>query len=672
MPTDETKTANFNWSKYEYARDRNHVDYIQTAKETERFYLGGGLQWKEEDKQLLESERRPWIEVNAVKRLVDAVIGYYSQNREEIQYRGKSPEYDSTAVIASKLLKHILDNEQYRWKEKAIVADGFIQQRGFLEFYVETDDNALGEIRIRELDNLDVIPDPDANSYDPTKWKDVIITRWYSLEDIEEIYGRSKANEVMQYNHTEDNFGWDDSGEARNSFGNQGPTSNDRRLYDAYYLDDKKQVRSTRIIDRQYYKYVETKFFIDPVTGDMRQVPDGWSAAKIKRFINKFGLSVINTFTKRVRWTVSTRDVVLFDDWSPYRTFTVIPYFPYFRRGVTRGLVDNLIKPQELLNKTVSQALHIINSTANSGWKVFKGSLQNMNTEDLETEGSKTGLVIEWQGESYQEPKKIEPNQIPTGIERIIERADEFITSISPVNEAMLGEKSNEVSGEAVIARQQGSSIQLAGPMENLERTRYFVARKALELIQDYYTEERVIHMVNDKAGAPGYDTVVINQETPSGDIVNDMTLGEYSIVVATVPASSTFENSQFQEIVQLIKFGMPIPPEYVVKYSNLADRSELMEILRNAQDPEKAQIEKEIIKTQLEQLKAEVTKVKADTINRQSQSVRTAVDAAERTVTVPQIGIVADEVLKASGFNNLESNPDLQEENMEEEVPNG
>ena len=101
MPTDETKTANFNWSKYEYARDRNHVDYIQTAKETERFYLGGGLQWKEEDKQLLESERRPWIEVNAVKRLVDAVIGYYSQNREEIQYAKKIERPNERRSICS-------------------------------------------------------------------------------------------------------------------------------------------------------------------------------------------------------------------------------------------------------------------------------------------------------------------------------------------------------------------------------------------------------------------------------------------------------------------------------------------------------------------------------------------------------------------------------------------
>ena len=57
-------------------------------------------------------------------------------------------------------------------------------------------------------------------------------------------------------------------------------------------------------------------------------------------------------------------NVVLHDDWSPYKHFTVVPYFPVFVHGHTLGMVENLLDPQEILNKVSSQELHIVNTTA--------------------------------------------------------------------------------------------------------------------------------------------------------------------------------------------------------------------------------------------------------------------------------------------------------------------
>jgi hypothetical protein len=81
---------------------------------------------------------------------------------------------------------------------------------------------------------------------------------------------------------------------------------------------------------------------------------------------------------------VSTYCATLFDEISPYEHFTIVPYFAYFRRGKTRGMVDNAIGPQEALNKGVSQFVHIINTSANSGWTVEQNSLTNMDGEELE------------------------------------------------------------------------------------------------------------------------------------------------------------------------------------------------------------------------------------------------------------------------------------------------
>ena len=131
-----------------------------------------------------------------------------------------------------------------------------------------------------------------------------------------------------------------------------------------------------------------------PNTGDQSEVPEAWSDRKAKKFAKEYGLNVMSKTKKKVRWTVTCDKVVLHDDFSPYADFTIVPFFAYFRRGRPFGMVRNLLSPQEQLNKIASQELHIVNTTANSGWVVESGSLTNMQAEDLEEHGAETGLVL--------------------------------------------------------------------------------------------------------------------------------------------------------------------------------------------------------------------------------------------------------------------------------------
>ena len=53
----------------------------------------------------------------------------------------------------------------------------------------------------------------------------------------------------------------------------------------------------------------------------------------------------------------------------------MVPYFAYFRRGRTGGMVDDAIGPQEIVNKAMSQIIHILSSSANGGWITEQGSI---------------------------------------------------------------------------------------------------------------------------------------------------------------------------------------------------------------------------------------------------------------------------------------------------------
>src|SRR5690606_33433114 len=100
-----------------------------------------------------------------------------------------------------------------------------------------------------------------------------------------------------------------------------------------------------------YWKIAPATVAVFP-TGGIRNMENA-NPESIKQ-AQEAGAMLIRKPIRRIRWTVTTQNVVLHDDWSPYDHFTVIPFFPIFRRGSTIGMVDNLEGPQELLNSSIT------------------------------------------------------------------------------------------------------------------------------------------------------------------------------------------------------------------------------------------------------------------------------------------------------------------------------
>ena len=180
-------------------------------------------------------------------------------------------------------------------------------------------------------------------------------------------------------------------------------------------------------------------------------------------------------------------------------------------------MVRNLLSPQEQLNKIASQELHIVNTTANSGWIVESGSLVGMQADDLEEHGAETGLVLEYNRGS-QPPAKIQPNQIPTGLDRISQKAALNIKAISGINDSMLGTDSAEVSGVAIQAKQNRGAIMIQVPLDNLRKTRQYLAERILDLIQTFYTEQRIIMVTDETDPLQPREEIVINEMSPKDE----------------------------------------------------------------------------------------------------------------------------------------------------------
>ncbi len=613
----ETQIAKDNWDRYVRARDAGHSSYVLEAKRFDEFYMGE--QWSDEDRSKLEEEGRPALTINHILSTVNAAIGEQAGRRADITFkprRGKASQ--AVSNVLTRLMDHILDENDYQKCIAPVVyADGLIQDRGYIDVRIDTDETSQGEIRISTEDPVTVIPDPQSKSYDPRHWNEVFITRWMSIDEVESKYGIKAADKIKNHASADSHFGAD-SIAIEQTFGDANITDPSTADID----EGRASIKSVRVIERQYFKRHKSRVFVDSKSGEHRPIPETWGEQRIAQASEAMQLQIVEKRVKRVRWCVTIDNVVLHDDWSPYRTFTIIPFFPYFRRGRPFGMVRNLISPQEFLNKSRSQELHIVNTTANSGWMVEDGALTNMTEEELAENGSKSGLVIVHRQGS--EPTKIKPNPVPTGVDRISTKGQLDIKEISGVNDSMLGIENAEVSGVALEQKTSRGQVQLQVPGQHLSMTHQILARKVLELVQDFYTEERIFHITDYDEPEQPHEEVGINQIDEFGQIVNDVTVGDYDVVIADAPARDTFDEMQFAEAMGLRQAGVAIPDHTVVETSHLANKASIarqMKDMAGLGEPTEEQLEIErfqqeaVIKTQeleLAKLQAEIELTKA------------------------------------------------------------
>ena len=572
-----SQLADEQWRSYVRARDNGHVQYVKMSEQCNAYYIGD--QWDADVIAKLDLEKRPHQTVNTILPTVNVVLGEHSRTRADAQFKPRGGQGDNEIAQAlNKVYLQIAENNNLEWLERQVFSDGVIGGRGYYDVRIDSDDSMQGEVRITTLDPHDVVLDPDAKEYDPGTWAEVFVTRWMTTEDVELMYGKEKAESVRHSDSDHDWYGHDSVVRER-SFG----AMHDGEEIEEGYDEDTAKIRRVRVVERQFRQMKRCHFFVDNMTGDMRQIPAEWNREKRRSVAGQLNLSVIVKMKKAIKWRVIAGRTVLFDDWSPYDDFTVVPYFCYFRRGRPFGLVENLLSPQDTLNKIVSQELHVVNTTANSGWMFESGTLIDIDRDDLEREGAKTGLVIEFARGSTA-PAKIQPNQIPTGLDRISTKAAGNIREISGVSDSLLGYDGNEVSGVAIERKQSRGIVQMQVAFDNLNKTREILVKRILKLVQEYYTEERMIRITDATQPENPDQQIMVNQVTPEGMIVHDLTIGEYDVVITSAPARDTYNDSQFAEALSLRNVGVMIPDDTVIEFSSLANRYDIAERVRQQQ----------------------------------------------------------------------------------------
>lgn len=642
------------WDRYRQMRRTGHSEFLNNARKCRDYFLG--KQWSDADKAKLDRAKRPALTINKILSTVSTILGEQISGRTEISFLPTVQGTESTASALNHVFKNISNRNGLDWVRSEVFANGIITGRGFFDARLQMNDSLTGDVLIRSLLPEYVIIDPDAETDDPKEWSDLIITRWMSPNMVgDEYYASQDIDYIVNQLRTmspEDMAFMDDAvGRATwGSGGEGGATFNDS------CIADKKNNRSFRVLERQYRERARKEHFVDPLTGDKTIVPSGWSRDQIAAYAEQNDVRVMPFMASVVKSKVTVDRFVLHDGQEPVEHFSVIPFFPYFQPGKPLGLVENLLSPQELLNKASSQELHVINTTANSGWKVKSGALTNMTIADLEERGAETGLVVEVQ--DMDGIDKITPNPYPTGLDRITFKAENSIKEISNVTDSMLGQDRADVAAKAIEAKQQRGQVTLIKPMDNLARSDSLLATITLAYVQRYYREPRIISTMRDEMTKEMEFTEVntprYNDDSGAVEIVNDLSVGVYDVTVAQTPARAVLEDIQFEQAARLRELGVPIPDDVLIKNSRLEDRADIVRRME-----EQAAQPDPLRDAEVRQAQAQAASTEATAANTQAQAQLNMAKVEELMQNMQNQ--IADLQSKIAERDNIASNRDNQ-----------
>ena len=137
-------------------------------------------------------------------------------------------------------------------------------------------------------------------------------------------------------------------------------------------------------------------------------------------------------------------------------------------------------------------------------------------------------------------PQRTPPIQLNSGIQTEVIVSDQEIHDTTGLQQASLGQKSNEKSGRAIMARQKEGDVANYAYYDNLARGLKYCGKVLLDLIPRIYDTPRVLRILGegDKEEFVPVNQPVYNQQGMQR--VFDLTVGKYDVVVTIGPSYST------------------------------------------------------------------------------------------------------------------------------------
>lgn len=603
---------------------RANSDWILAAREDYRFALGD--QWSQEEKAILMEQRRPSLTINKIAVQVDVLSGYQRNNSSRIKVSPEGSEDKVFSETFDKALNYVDKLTALKHKLNQQFDDGLICGRGWMEIAINYDKDPLhGDLMFHPHSPFSVYKDPDGTEYDLSDSEYVVKIKRYTKSKLKALYpDKESVIDALAIGtsdiFTDQDVGW--QGDETN-YGlradKAGPPLNRpmtaEGLNEAEGPDAPDSRTHFTLIEYWYKKYVKKWFVYDLENGRLSRFDTEAEAnAKIEEQKKIFlapdpatqqidpmtampiqgtgtpdpELAQLANEAKAVVRTVPEiwvaavcADQVLVHGISPLEpNLRRFPFFPFFSKWTpsaeneltrTRGLVRDLKDPQREVNKSRSQYLHIINTTANSGWVGDDDALSDEQWDQLKAFGSKPGHIIRKRAGSDLE--RIMPVPQPIAHEMMERMATENLKEVSGINADLLSIEDKTTSGRALALRIKQALTIVASTFENWKRTKQLIGEAIFDLMPEVFDAKKLSNVLGQRF----MESVQLSagQLQAFLGMVED---GQFDVQVSDASESPTLRAETFEQLLSMAQSGMQLPPDLLIEWSNIPNSAEVIQ----------------------------------------------------------------------------------------------
>lgn len=508
-----------------FLRLTTDADQSNRSEALEDLKFASGDQWPTEIQNSRNLEARPCLTINKIDPYIRQVTNQQRQARPRIKVHGtNTSSNEKLAEILTGVIRHIEVNSDA--DQAYDTAFDYSVRMGWGYFRVVTDyirdDSFDQEIYIRPIDNpFTVYFDPNSILPDGSDADRCLITTVLEKKIFQEMYPDADLGNFTLRGTGDDSAEW--------------IMKDDIRIAE-YFYTERKAAKLLQLSDG-------TTVFEDELPA--------------KEILAMAGITIVSereSMRKQIKWCKLTAMEVLEERTWPGKYIPIVPVYGQQlvieSKRKKYGLVRNAKDPQRMLNFWQTSITESVALAPKAKWLMAEGQDEGHEME-WASANVKSSPVLRYkqkdiEGVPAQPPTRLQPEPPPAGIlaaSASINNDLQAVLGIFDPNQMPSG----NLSGKAINGQQQQIDLTNFHYFDNLTRSIRYAGKILLDLIPKIYDHERVMRII-------GYDNqpelVVLNQRTVDDagvtKILNDVTVGEYDVVMETGPGY----NSKRQEAV--------------------------------------------------------------------------------------------------------------------------
>ncbi|NBX85876.1 MAG: hypothetical protein EBQ80_01300 [Proteobacteria bacterium] len=519
------------------------------ARQAWDFY--DGSQWTAEEVERLGEHGQAAIVINRIGSKIDNLTGGEVNGRTRVVYRSRSgvAAEEEMARVLTDVGLFVAERGEQGVELSQMFKASLVAGIGWLDVGVE-EGHEGPQIFTRAEDEMAVVWDPLSRRFDLSDARFVARERWLDEAGVKQLFAERGKKVLGRL--------------QRQSGSNMGG---------GVLLSDPLTVAYTDS-EQQMFRVVEVQFKEAVKQWRVRLADGRLMATFDKAEAESDGVAVEEVVEiPRVMVAYFSGDVLL--DVRPlayqHNDFTLVPmvYKRHRADGRPYGLVRSAIDPQRELNKRRSKAMHLLNTA-----QVIADIDAVEDPNILAREAARPdGMILKRPGKDL---RIIRNSDLAASQVGVMEQAGRDIQEVMGVFDETLGKASNAVSGVAITQRQLASSLTQMLVFDNFRLAKKKMARQVLGLIRQYFDHEMLVAISDRLAAGEAFGEVGARKAKLLPETL-DWRSVVFDVVVEEVRDVLSSRELEAQRLAELVKAGVPVPPELLVEASGVRGKERIL-----------------------------------------------------------------------------------------------